>query len=509
MSALSKLAQSLTSTSQYRKLLAELRSESETAQKALVRHLCLTDLYFLLWFGLNRKDIEHEWLLQRCKEVQANPDGYLDLWAREHYKSTIITFAKTIQDILNDPEITVGIFSHTRPIAKKFLRQIKREFEANTLLKDLFPDILWANPDKESPKWSEDDGIIVKRKTNPGESTIEAWGLVDGQPTGKHFLRLVYDDVVTDKSVTTPEMIEKTTEALGLSYNLGAHGGKRRFIGTRYHFNDTYKTVIDRGTAKPRTYGATKDGTVEGEPVFLSPEALADKRRDMGPYIFGCQMLQNPVADQTQGFKKEWLKHADAGEGIGMNRYIIVDPASEKKKTSDYTTLWVIGLGTDLNYYQLDLIRDRLSLTERADTLMKLHRKWRPNGVGYEKYGMQADIEHIKFRQEQENYRFDIIELGGQMPKNDRIRRLIPIFEQGRMFLKHHEFKTNYEGKTIDLVDAFINEEYLPFPVAVHDDMLDALARITDEELNAIWPEAIPIEDRYKRKKKYGTAWAS
>jgi hypothetical protein len=102
--------------------------------------------------------------------------------------------------------------------------------------------VLFENPSKESPKWSEDEGIVVKRKSNPKESTVEAWGLVDGQPTSKHYKLMVYDDVVTRESVTTPEMMTKTTDALALSFNLTAKEGRRRFIGTRYHFNDTYRT---------------------------------------------------------------------------------------------------------------------------------------------------------------------------------------------------------------------------------------------------------------------------
>ena len=149
-------------------------------------------------------------------------DGYLDLWARGgHYK--IAQFSRsgwTIQDILNNPEITVGIFSHTRPIAKGFLRQLKRELESNETLKAIFPEILYANPKADSPKWSEDEGIIVRRKSNPKEATIEAWGLVDGQPTSKHYKLMLYDDVVTRESVTTPDMINKTTEAWELSSNL-------------------------------------------------------------------------------------------------------------------------------------------------------------------------------------------------------------------------------------------------------------------------------------------------
>jgi predicted phage terminase large subunit-like protein len=389
-------------------------------------------------------------------------------------------------------EATVGIFSHTRGIAKRFLRQIKFEFEQNELLKEWFPDILYANPHKQSPKWSEDDGIVVKRKSNPAEATVEAWGVVDGQPIGKHFFILVYDDVVVPESVTSPEMMSKTSDMLALSFALGAEGGRRRFIGTRYHANDAYKTVIDRQTAKQRVHLLTKDGTADGEPVLRSKEWVAEKRRDMGPYIFACQMLQNPKADETQGFREEWVKYHDGMKRDGLNVYMMFDPAGSKSKKSDYTSGWVVGLGPDENLYVLDMVRDRLNLTQRADLVMRWHKKYKPvrtDGVRYEKYGLMADIEHIQSIQRSTNYRFDITEVGGQIPKNERIKRLVPYFEQGRVFLPRSLYYTGSDGKLTDLIKDFIEQEYKSFPVPIHDDMLDALARIAEPDHPLIFPQ--------------------
>lgn len=465
-------------------------------------------------YGLNRRDVQNQWILDRCKEVEENPNGYIDLWARDHYKSTIITYAKTLQDLLSshgddpDPkwqgiEITAAIFSCTRPISKGFLRQIKREFEANDLLRAIFPDIIWADPHKDAPKWSEDDGIILKRKSNPKESTLEAWGIVDGQPTSKHFNLLIYDDVVTLGYVSTPDMIQKVTHAWGLSTNLGSRVFcEKRYIGTRYHFNDSYREIMARGAAIPRIHPATFDGTPSGDPVLLKKDEIERKRREMGPYIFSTQMLLNPIADENQGFKEEWLLYHKSSTGEGMNKYIICDPASSKKRSSDYTVFVVIGLGEDNNFYTLDSIRDRLSLTERTAALFKLHRKWRPKRVGYEQYGMQADIEHIKYVQNQDNYRFEITPLGGQIAKNDRIKRLVPYFEQGRWYEPETLFKTNYEKKVEELTSIFVEQEYKAFPCSVHDDMLDARSRILDEDLQIIWPISYDDEprDRYARK---------
>ena len=488
--------------------------------KEAVRELCLADLYYLLVRVCGRVDmlpcrqrpgfIDNDFAFERCREVQENPDGFLDLWSREHWKSSIITFGLTIQDILTDPEVTFGFFSHTRPIAKAFLRQIQREFESNKVLHQCFPDVLWGEDTKQSPKWSEDDGIIVKRKTNPNEATIEAWGLVDGQPTSKHFKKLLYDDVVVAGSVTNEDMIAKVMVEMERSYNLGTTPGVKRAAGTRWHFNDAYRTVAERGTFKLREYPGRQGGE-EGKSIVWDEATHSEKRRNMGPYTYAAQILLNPKADALQGFKREWLRHyREIRQWMRMSRYLLCDPASSKKKGSDYTSIGVIALGLDQKFYLLDGLRDRLSLTERTARLFDLHRKWKiRHPVRYEKYGMQADIEHIKTEQERQNYRFDITEVGGQTKKQDRIGRLIPVFEKGDFYLPEHLYYTNYEKVTKDLIRDFVEEEYAPFPVGLHDDFLDMMARILEPDMTLIWPKEQKVIEpqRTYRTQSSNTAW--
>lgn len=460
-----------------------------------VRALCAGDLFFLLVYGLRREDMDHDWIYARCREVQANPDGYLDLWAREHYKSTIITVGLTIQNILNNPDLTVGIFSHTRPIAKAFLRQIKREFETNTLLQELFPHI--CPPVRgEVRSWSEDGGIVVRRPGNPKEATVEAWGLVDGQPTGKHFAVLIYDDVVTLESVSTPEQIQKTTDAWRLSLNLGARGGVRRMIGTRYHAHDSYAELLRQHSVLPRIHPATADGSATGTPELLSGTALAEKRRDMGAFVFACQMLQNPLADKTDGFSTAWLRYWEPRREFWeeMNRVIFVDPAGSRKKGSDYTVFCVLGWNADRHVYLIHGERIRANLTGRTAALFRLVREYRPLFVGYEHYGMQADVEHIRHEMQAVNFHFRIREMGGQTPKVDRIRRLIPWFEQGRILLPVQGSFRDPEGGVRNFTREFVEEEYDCFPVCGHDDMLDCLARLAEPDLGVEFPCSVSTD---------------
>jgi hypothetical protein len=75
------------------------------------------------------------------------------------------------------------------------------------------------------------------------------------------------------------------------------------------------------------------------------------------------------------------------------------------------------------------------------------------------------------------------------MPKNDRIRRLVPLFEAHRVYFPRRLTFISYEGKVVDLVREVIDFEYIPFPVARHDDFMDCLSRICDPDMRARFPK--------------------
>lgn len=412
------------------------------------RYVAAVDRYWLLTRVLGRKDMRHPWVFARVREVEAEPDECLDLWSREHFKSSIITQGGIIQEVIADPEITIGIFSFNRPTAMAFLRQIQRELESNETLKALYPDIFYAEPRREAPQWAQDKGLVVKRASNPKEATIEAWGLVDGQPTSKHFKLRVYDDIVTRESVSNPEMIKKVTQAWELSDNLGSvdpeTGTYRRWhAGTRYHFGDTYGLIIERQLLKTRVYPATDDGTEHGNPVLWSAETWAAKKRTQRTTM-AAQLLLNPLGGAERVFQPAWFRGYEVIPS-NLNVYILIDPSRGRTQTSDRTAMAVIGITQGGSKYLLDGYRHRMRLSERWEKMRDLYKRWRDFPgvqsieVGYERFGQTSDDEYFQERMREERISFEIKELSwpreGPVSKAHRIERLEPDFKSGRFLL--------------------------------------------------------------------------
>ena len=236
-------------------------------------------------------------------------------------------------------------------------------------------------------------------------------------------------------------------------------------------------------------------------PARLSRDILDQLRLDMTEYHYVGQILQEPVPIGGGEFKDTWIQYYEGGAVFPskMNIAILCDPAGgeelnkKKKKSSDWTAFMVVGASNDNNYYLLDIVRDRLNPTDRIEALFTLHRKWnglsgKPPKVGYEKYGLMSDTHYIRDKQKREGYHFQLIELGGQMLKEERIRRLIPDMQGGRWYFPVNLIYVDNEGRKFDLVSELVNSEMKSFPRGRFDDMLDALSRIYDAELGMFFP---------------------
>ena len=382
----------------------------------------------------------------------------------------------------------------------------------------------------ESVWFRENWGEKVKLSTDQKEKTLftntarghrESQGIL-GKVTGKRGSMLIWDDPHDAKQA------ESDVQRQGVLDSYDNAWSSRRndlandpiiVIMQRVHDDDITAHLMKKAQGWVRlaipmrfdaevTYDAGKDinkpelndpRAEEGELMFPErfPEgAVKDLEEDLGPYGTAGQLQQRPSPKGGGELKKEWLCYYKS-KPYGGNRYIIIDPAGERKRgvkgKKDNTAIGVIEYCGEGNYYLIDGVRARLNLVERTDLLLKWHRQYRPLGVGYEQYGMQSDIAHIADKMERESYRFKITELAGTLAKEDRIRRLIPLFEQGKIWLPETLHRTDTEGCTKDIINEFVEIEYLPFPVGKFDDFLDMLSRICDKEMKIVSPNKKPL----------------
>ena len=238
-------------------------------------------------------------------------------------------------------------------------------------------------------------------------------------------------------------------------------------------------------------------------PKRLTRQVLDDLNTDLGEYNYAGQILQEPVPIGGGDFKQSWVQYYAPGgcKPREMNICILVDPAGgedlnkKKKKLSDWTAMVVVGFAPDNNKYLLDIVRDRLNPTERVNTLFMLHRKWnelsgKSPKVGYERYGMMSDTHYIAEKKKQDAYNFPLIELGGNISKEERIKRLVPDLQNGHWFFPQSLIYVDGEGRRFDLVQEIVQSEMPNFPRARYDDMIDALSRIYEPELGMVFPKS-------------------
>lgn len=383
------------------------------------RNVIKTDLWFVVYFILKpwgdeagRLRANSPFVVNACREVEDGPkDLTLDIWAREFFKSSIITKAETIQFTVSNPESSTGIFSHTRPAAKKFMDSIRAVFQSSGLLRDCFRDVVWADCERDAPLWSE-EGLILKRVSTRSEPTVSAWGLVEGMPTGAHFERMVFDDIVTDDIKDSPDQMEKVKEKFDLAQHLGKEGGHQRVIGTFYHHNDPLVYVRDKKTLAGdksqyflRVKPGTHDGTANGRPVMISQERLDFLKGTKG---FNCQILCNPTPVHARKLNPDFLNRIEP-KFIPKNvfRVMVIDQAGDlaSNKNKDGGDSWAMGVfgvepaldaAGQHRVFLEDLWVTPASSSEAIDQAIRMYlRAGIVHKLGVEKVGISTTHQHV------------------------------------------------------------------------------------------------------------------
>ena len=324
---------------------------------------------------------------------------------------------------------------------------------------------------------------------------------VGGTLTGEGGNFLIVDDPLSQQQAESELFRETALNWFDQSFMTRLNDRKKGciiVIMQRLHENDLTGHLLRKGgwdhlclpiiAQHDEEFKIGNDVYVRKEGELLHPERINDEeikqlKIDLGSRGFAGQYLQTPNPEGGGEFRKDWLMFYDKIDHSKMNKYIFIDPANAKGKKSDYTAIFVIGANDDGNLYVIDMYRDKLNVREREELIFDLHRKYKPQCVYIEKYGMQVDFDWIVKAQNDMNYRFKIEELGGTLKKEDRIRRLQNLFADHKIYFPKVLYKSDHEQKLKDLVDEFIHQEYLTFPVGLHDDMLDALSRLKDVKI--------------------------
>ena len=379
----------------------------------IFRNLMQRDLFFFVYFAMKNPLANHPFIVNACYEIQDEMGDSLEVWARDHLKTTIISAGRTCQKIINNPEKRIGLFSATRPLAVKIQTLIRNVLESS-FLTSCFPDILFKDPYKEAERWSEspEGGLIVKRKGFYKEPTISSWGLIEGQPIGYHFTDMVFDDIVT-QDLQSPDIIQKVIDNFDMAENLGTRDRQITAVGTFYRHDDPLVYIMNKADPltntkmfKTRKKPATIDGTFNGPSVFLPEQSLAKKRAGQA-HIFYCQQLLDPTPRGREKLNRDHLIVVSKRQLPGrLYRFMVIDGASDVGRRMDRPAdAWALGVFGVEPYrddsglsrvYILDLMIEPMDLLSAQKAAVDMYtRNGRILKLGVEKVGLSTTEIHI------------------------------------------------------------------------------------------------------------------
>ena len=383
-------------------------------------------------------------------------------------KTTMCTIAWSIFLILLNRNVRILIASKTHANAIDFLKEIKRHFESNERLREIFGDFVGEH------RW-EGTSIEVKgRKLPSKEPTVNTIGW-EGAIASKHYNAILADDLVDEDNARTKFQREKMLDwyykALTptlLPADGSLYSGEMHIIGTRYHFDDLYGHLQE---VQPDGTGGELKGektliipalTPEGESSWterFAADALKATKRKMGLIRFNSQYQCDTEAMKGQIFRYDDCQIVDDNEiPTGLRVFMGVDLAISESEAADMFAIVVIGRDSSEHIFILDYIETQLRFPEQTKMIIEMGKRHNPIRTGLEINAYQkAQLHQLR----KSCPALNVLPVTTTKDKVTRAWNLAKHFESGRVhFRKHH---------------SSLIEHLVLFPSYRYKDLFDAL----------------------------------
>lgn len=360
-------------------------------------------------FGACHEDV-FSWWAHETKTHQ------LLLMPRDHQKSAMVAF-RVARTLTKYPWYRVLYMSSTANLATKQLRFIKDIF-TSPIYRRYWPEMV-NEQEANRAKWTETEIYLdhpLRKVEAIRDPSIFTAGLTTNI-TGLHCDIAVLDDVVTDETAITEDGRDKLKQQYSYLASIEGVGAQEWVVGTRYHPRDLYNDMLemqiknfdkDGNELEPEDLYAVKQYQVEdvgdGSGEYLWPKqrrydgkwfgfdrpALERKRTQYAdkPTQFRAQYYNDPndmsnaaiTPDYFQYYEKNFVTRTNGKwymNGKRLNVYAAIDFAFSLKKGADYTSIVVVGIDGNRNYYILDIDRFKTeTVSDYYKHILTLHQKW-------------------------------------------------------------------------------------------------------------------------------------
>jgi predicted phage terminase large subunit-like protein len=385
-------------------------------------------------------------------------------------KSTYVNFLFPAWFIARHPTENIITASHSTELAERWGRKTRNLLiGSSTVL-----NVSLSQDSQAAGRWSTDQG---------GE--YYAVGVGVGIAGFRADLGIIDDPFGSREDAESKRIRENRWEWYIDDFSARLKPGARRVImHTRWHDDDLAGRIIRQLDSLDRSYRVLSLpaiagpgdplGRVAGDYLWDDPEGynygsfLRARKLESDTRTWASLYQQNPVPDEGDYFKAEWIKACDVLPAKSTLRIYGGSDYAVTSDGGDYTVHAVIGIDPDERMYLLDLWRKQAASDEWIESWCDLVLKWKPMEWAEEQGQIRSGVGPFLERRARERKAYCV---RSQFPtRGDKAVRAQSI--RGRMAANGL-----YVPSTVSWRAEF-ESELLRFPAGVHDDQVDALGLV-------------------------------